>query len=141
MVKSPEGDFTFAKADKAEVGVGVKRMLGCYPSGKPADPQVYVAAITAVLARYPNEIVRQVTDPVNGLPASCKFLPSIAELTEACGKLMAPFRAEYRELVQNQKQMEARREREKYNDPEVRRKTLALIDAWKFGRRVDGATS
>lgn len=138
MVKSPEGELVFAKADKAEVGAGVKRMLGCYPAGKPADPQVYVAAITAVLAQYPNEIVRQVTDPVNGLPASCKFLPSIAELTETCGKLMAPFRAEYRELVQSHKQMEARREREKYNDPEVRRKTLALIEDWKMGRT--GAT-
>lgn len=140
MVQGSRGDLVFRQADRAEVGNGVKRLLGCYPAGKPADPQVYVAAVTAVLAQYPNEVVRQVTDPINGLPASCKFLPSIAELTEACSKLMAPYRAEYREAMEAAKRAAEREDREKYNDPEMRKRVNAMIEDWKAGRPIKGAT-
>lgn len=41
-------------------------------------------AIAATLADYPREVVEHVTDPRTGLPAKLKFLPSVAEVREAC---------------------------------------------------------
>jgi hypothetical protein len=41
-------------------------------------------AIAATLADYPREVAEHVTDPRSGLPAKCKFLPSVAEVREAC---------------------------------------------------------
>lgn len=133
MVPTSSGELTFARADAAEVGAGLKRLLGCYPNGKPGDPQVYVAAITAVLAQYPNEIVRQITDPVQGVPSHCKFLPTVAELTEALNKAMAPNWSEYREAVRIGEQLAERRRiaevRNPENEAKVREKILELRDS------------
>lgn len=133
MVPTSSGELTFARADAAEVGAGLKRLLGCYPNGKPGDPQVYVAAVTAVLARYPNEIVRQITDPVQGVPSHCKFLPTVAELTEALNKAMAPNWSEYREAVRIGEQLAERRRiaevRNPENEAKVREKILELRDS------------
>jgi hypothetical protein len=41
-------------------------------------------AVAATLAEYPKEVVQHVTDPRSGLPAKLKFLPSVAEVREAC---------------------------------------------------------
>ncbi len=135
MVRAPSGELAFAKADAAEVGGGLKRLLGCYPAGKPADPQVYVAAVTAVLARYPNEIVQQVTDPVGGLPSRCKFLPTIAELTEALNSAMAPSWAEYntakREAIQTQERLRIAAIRTPENDAKVKAKIVELSNKLK----------
>ena len=37
-----------------------------------------------MLAQYPEAAVAKVCDPVRGLPSTSKFLPSIAEIREAC---------------------------------------------------------
>src|SRR4051812_40675540 len=34
-----------------------KLLLGCYRTGEANDPQTYVAAITAVLSRFPEEVM------------------------------------------------------------------------------------
>lgn len=132
MVPASSGEFTFPRADAAEVGAGLKRLLGCYPNGKPGDPQVYVAAVTAVLARYPNAIVQQITDPVGGLPSQCKFLPTIAELTEALNKAMGPLWSEYREAERTAKQTAERNRiaevRNPENEAKVRAKIIELKD-------------
>ena len=61
-------------------------LLGCYRSADAAVPKVYVAAMTAVLRCYRERVVSAVCDPVNGLPSQSKWLPSIAEIKEACEK-------------------------------------------------------
>ena len=43
-----------------------------------------MAAITAVLARYPEEIITRVTHPVTGLPHAKSWLPTVKEVTDAC---------------------------------------------------------
>jgi hypothetical protein len=139
--RSASGEIGFIGSEKEEIGRGIKRLLGCYPAGKPADPQVYVAAVTAVLANYPNEIVRRVTDPVSGLPSRCKFLPTIAELTEACGELMRPYRQELEDAKRLAKQDAERADREKYRDPEMQKKVNAAIDKWKSERRLSASRS
>lgn len=67
-------------------------LLGQWPSQKPNDPETYIAGVVAVLAEYPAEVVAIVTDPRRGLATRCKFLPTIAELTEALEGEMRPHR-------------------------------------------------
>jgi hypothetical protein len=69
------------------------RLFGCFRAQEANDPERFVATAAAVLARYPRTIVDRVCSPT-GLPASSKWLPSIAEVGEACEALMAPVYAE-----------------------------------------------
>ena len=63
-------------------------MLGCYPNGRANDPDTYVAAVAAILSEYPQAVVQRVTDPRTGIARKVKFLPSIAELSEACERAL-----------------------------------------------------
>lgn len=59
-------------------------MFGCYRKAEANDPVTYSAAVTAVLAEYSEEVIAHVTHPVRGLASRSKFLPTIAEVKEAC---------------------------------------------------------
>ena len=63
---------------------GAARLLGCYRSGDAHDPETYIAAVVAVLAAYPAEVIRAVTEPASGIASTVKWLPAIAEIKEAC---------------------------------------------------------
>lgn len=65
-------------------------LIGCYRRDDVADPEVFARSIVAVLMRYPSEVVLQVTEPATGLPSKLKWLPTIAEIVEACESAMAP---------------------------------------------------
>jgi hypothetical protein len=67
-------------------------LFGCYRSGEANDPAIYAAAVAAVLADYPAEVVRRVTDPRSGLPRRVKWLPTVSEVAAACDVLAAPIR-------------------------------------------------
>jgi hypothetical protein len=64
-------------------------LFGCYRTGDANDPEYYISATIAVLSNYPVEIIRTVCDPVKGLPSKTKWLPTIAEIVEECGRLQA----------------------------------------------------
>jgi hypothetical protein len=68
-------------------------MFGCFRKGDANDPEIYVAAIAAVLSEYPESVVDFVTDPRTGLPRTCKFLPQVSEVSDACDAQMAPILA------------------------------------------------
>jgi len=61
-----------------------KLLLGCYRAGDANDPEVYTAAIIAILSDYPDEVQRTVTDPRAGLPARVQWLPTPKEVKDAC---------------------------------------------------------
>lgn len=67
-------------------------LFGCYRKGDANDPDTYVAAITAVLSRYPEEVIKAVTHPAKGLPIRTNFLPTVREVHEACEDAAAPRR-------------------------------------------------
>jgi hypothetical protein len=67
-------------------------MFGCYRKGDANDPETYVAAITATLARYPEDVIRDVTHPASGLPIKQDFLPTVRETFLACEAIMQPRR-------------------------------------------------
>ncbi|WP_454619037.1 hypothetical protein [Bradyrhizobium cenepequi] len=67
-------------------------LFGCYRRGDANDPETYVAAISAVLASYEPEIVREVTDPRTGIMTSEKymsFMPNAGELKVYCEAIAA----------------------------------------------------
>jgi hypothetical protein len=49
---------------------------------------MYVAAVSAVLSDYPPEVIDYVCDPRTGLPRTLKYLPTIAEIVDACDSRM-----------------------------------------------------
>lgn len=69
-----------------------KVLIGCYRTGEANDPEIYADAVIAVLSDYPMEVVRRVVDPRRGLPSKTKWLPTIAEVKEACESEMGPIR-------------------------------------------------
>lgn len=59
-------------------------MFGCYRKGDANDPEVYTAAVAAILAEYDPEVIRRITDPRTGIPRRMKFMPNPAEISEEC---------------------------------------------------------
>lgn len=59
-------------------------MLGCYKRDEAADPEIFMRAVISVLLEYPEWTVHNVTEPSSGIPSKIKWLPSIAEIKEAC---------------------------------------------------------
>ena len=94
------------------------QLIGCYPSGKPSDPETYIAAIAAVLAEYPQEIVEQVTSPSTGLARHLKFLPSVAEVSDACETAMQPYRLRWRDEFRR-REREIERQNDLMNAPDA----------------------
>jgi hypothetical protein len=65
-------------------------MLRCLPLGSAhPDPESYAITVSRLFERYPEEVVRKVTDEVDGVPSMCRFVPGIVDLKPACEKLMA----------------------------------------------------
>lgn len=89
-----------------------KLLFGCYRKGDANDPETYVAAITAVLSRYDETVIRQVTHPAKGLPIRTNFLPTVKEVFEACEDIDAPRREEQARKKRVEKQIAEREEGE-----------------------------
>jgi hypothetical protein len=58
-------------------------LVGCFKNGN-VDGEVFMRALVAVFERYSQQIVDAVTNPVDGLPASLQWIPTIAEVKAAC---------------------------------------------------------
>src|ERR1019366_3330787 len=71
-----------------------KLLFGCFRKGDANDPETYTAAVTAILAEYPQEVIRYVTDPRTGIPRKSKFMPNPAEVAEACDAAKISLKAE-----------------------------------------------
>lgn len=54
-----------------------------------------MAAVTAILSEYPDQVIEAVTDPRTGLPSKIKWLPSVAEVKAECESHM--YRVRYQE--------------------------------------------
>lgn len=59
-------------------------LFGCYRRGDANDPDTYCRAAAAVLSRFSQNVVEYVTDPRTGIPSTCDWLPSVAEIKKAC---------------------------------------------------------
>jgi hypothetical protein len=110
-------------------------MLGSYGRAKPHEPEIYAAAIAAVLADYPAEVVQAVTDVrcKTSLPRTLKWLPEPAEVAEACETAMVGLRkADWMTHKAEQARIEDERERERQRRLQLSAPILeAKIAAWR----------
>jgi hypothetical protein len=108
-------------------------LFGSYRKGQADDPEIYVAAITAVLSEYPPDVVAYVTDPRTGLQQRSKWLPDVPEVREACEDAMAPrYRAQREAQARAEREAEATRQARIAAEPKP---TLAEMEA-KIGRPI-----
>lgn len=99
-------------------------LIGCYRKSDAADPEIYTTAVIAVLTKYRPEVVSAVTEPSTGLPSRLKWLPSIAEIVEACEEEAAT-QAETRRLEEELRRPPQRR----LPEPPHRRPSESELDA------------
>jgi hypothetical protein len=123
--QAEKGEFDLAP-DPAYCLRRTEIMLSCYRKDEAHNPEIYNSAVSAILADgYPQDIVDYVTDPRTGLPSRNKFLPTVAEVREACEMLMEPRRQHEDKLKRRAEQLDARDEWLK--PPTGPRKTAAEI--------------
>ena len=84
-------------------------MLDCWRTGGANNPETFVTAVASTLARYPDQVIYDVTDPRSGLPAQLTWMPSIKEVFDACERALAPIRDQIEREKRIAEQMEARR--------------------------------
>lgn len=85
-----------------------KLMLDCYRTGGANNPETFVTAVAATLARYPDEVIYAVTDPTMGIPVKISWMPSIKEVNDACAKAHEPIIQNELRLKRIHEQMEMR---------------------------------
>lgn len=116
------------EASTTYAAMRAKILLGCYRTGEANDPETYVAAIAAILARYPQEVVTAVTHPATGLPSKKNWLPTVKEVVDACDELHEPIRQNELRLKRIKEQIEMREREERGERP-----TLAQLKE-KYGQ-------
>lgn len=101
LIESSNGSApsTNIRQAKAEYSIERARLLfGQFRKGDANDPETYSASIAAVLAEYPDEVIRQATDPRTGLGSRLNWLPTVKEVREFCQEVVdAEARAAQRE--------------------------------------------
>lgn len=103
-------------------------LLGCYRTGEANDPTTYVAAITAILAHYPEEVITAVTHPATGLPSKKSWLPTVKEVNDACAEAVEPIKQNELRLKRIAEQFEMRERERKGEKP-----TLGQLQS-KYGK-------
>jgi hypothetical protein len=91
-------------------------LLGCYRTGDANDPETYVAAIAATLARYSEAIITAITHPVSGLPSKKSWLPTVKEVHDACEELDDANRQQLARERRIEEQLALREEEDRQND-------------------------
>ena len=81
-------------------------LLGCYRLADAYNPELYLASVITVLSDFPVSVIEHVTSP-RGLPSVSKWLPTIAEIVEACTEKA---REESAERASEHRLVEMRRE-------------------------------
>lgn len=85
-------------------------LFGCYRRGEANDPKTYVAAVSAVLAEYPEDTIRHVTDPRGGIPSKVGWLPSVKEVRDACEAHYGPTRRAMEREAAERRQLAERKQ-------------------------------
>lgn len=91
-------------------------MLKFFRKDDAADRKQFLVGATAVLSRYPKEVIDYVTNPATGLPVKLKWIPSsMKEVRDACEEAMEPIRASL-ERHRIAEEQERRRDADKASD-------------------------
>jgi hypothetical protein len=85
--KPSSGALTSSSSESCDPRLATRlaaQLFGCYRASEANDPETFITSAVANLASYPECVVERICDPVRGLPAKSKWLPSIAEIRAAC---------------------------------------------------------
>ena len=88
--------------------------------------------MTAVLARFPENIITEVTHPVSGLPSKNSWLPTVKEVRDACETALAPILQNEARLKRIKEQMEAREREDRGEKPTLEQLKERFGDNWGF---------
>lgn len=111
-----------------------KLLFGCYRTGDANDPETYVAAITAILARFPEDIITQVTHPDTGLPSNGKgWLPTVKEVKDACNEAYEPILQNELRLKRIREQIEMREREDRGERPTMEQLKAKYGQNWGIG--------
>jgi hypothetical protein len=72
-------------------------MLECWRTGGASSPETFVTAVAAILSRYPDQVIYEVTSPTDGLPVQLTWMPAVKDVRDACEKAMEPIYRRERE--------------------------------------------
>lgn len=89
-----------------------------------------MAAITAVLARFPEEVITSVTHPVSGLPSKKSWLPTVKEVSDACDEIMEPIVQHAARLKRIKEQLEMRERQDRGEKPTLAQLTEKYGENW-----------
>ena len=83
-----------------------------------------------MLSEYPQEIIARVTDPRTGLARRLRFLPTVAEVADACEVEMVPYRRRWREELKRREDEQERALRARaLPDAQAEKRILAKLSA------------
>lgn len=91
-----------------------ERLIGFYPQILASDPKVYAAGLVQLFSRYPEHLVAEAIDPVDGLPGECDFLPTIAKVKA----FLEPRRRNFERMQELRERANRKRLPEPPRDPE-----------------------
>jgi hypothetical protein len=111
--------------------------LGCYRTGEANDPEVYISAVTHILAQYPEDVMRAVSDPLTGLPVKIEWLPKLKEVLAACEEIVGRQRRLDQFSQRSEQQLRERDEREREDAERTTRPTLDEIKTDLRARGID----
>lgn len=92
-----------------------ERLIGFYPTITASNPKVYAAGLVKLFSNYPEHLVEEAIDPVNGLPGECDYLPTIAKVKA----FLEPRRRNFERMQDYRERAGQKRLPEPSRDPEV----------------------
>ncbi len=63
---------------------GAEFLYDFFREGKMQDDRSFIMGVALTLSQYEDRVIRRITSPLKGIPSTSRFLPSIAEVREAC---------------------------------------------------------
>jgi hypothetical protein len=93
-----------------------------------------VAAVTAVLSHFTEEVITAVTHPVTGLPKKSSWLPTIKEVNDACNEAIEPIRQHEARLKRIKEQLEMREREDRGEKPTLEQLKEKYGPNWGIGR-------
>jgi hypothetical protein len=59
-------------------------LFKCFKTTEASDPETFLAGAVAIMVKFGPKIAHAIANPVTGMPSTFKWLPSLAEVHEAC---------------------------------------------------------
>lgn len=137
--KPSEESFRLAQDHQAYCLRRTQMLFACYRRDEAHDPEMYCAAVSAVLSEYDSAIVDYVTDPRTGLPSRQKFLPNVAEVREVLEDRARQIERDSGYQSRVAEQLRLRDEWKIQRSHEERERRKATAQAWLNGTKLGTA--